>query len=588
MATITGTAGNEQLTGTAGDDLIDNAGGIDTIDAGAGADLIRIASPVPVGTVTYNLVDGGAGHDTLDLSALGGRQLVNILSDGSVLAGHIATVGGNDVFGADALAKNVEEIHLGPGGGSVSVDVGAANQPNFMAWKIVGNDGADFIGDARGADTILAGAGNDHVSFHGGDDLVDLGSGDDTYTVNQLVFFAGHATVAGGAGSDTLVWDADSAPDGITVDLAAGRAAAENAVLQLSGFESLVIGGLGGVRVATAVPGWHADLAGDDAANRIHVFLPDAGSATVDGRGGDDDISADGSASTMLTAHGGAGNDHVLATDGADWLDGGDGADTLLGAGGNDHIFGNAQAAMQGSADGADMIDAGAGADYVNGNAGNDVIQGGAGSDRLYGGAGDDLITGDKDDDIVHGLAAPGNDHLNGNKGNDTLDGGWGNDDLHGGQGNDLLKGGEGDDLLMGDIGNDTLDGGGGADVLTGGEGADLFVVTAVNTSGLPFVPTNTSPVDEIADFQSGTDHIQLAFHVTAIVQGGTATDLVQAAQFATNVLHAAPLAGEVAAVQVGADTYLFFASDGGTGAIDDAIRLDHVGPGGIAPGDFL
>jgi Ca2+-binding RTX toxin-like protein len=302
---------------------------------------------------------------------------------------------------------------------------------------------------------------------------------------------------------------------------------------------------------------------------------------------------------TTLIGYGGAGDDRVEGTDGGDWINGGghpqddplsplvvdDGADVLLGLGGNDHIFGNAQSAIQGAVDGGDWIDAGAGSDYANGNAGNDTITGGAGSDRLYGGAGDDLITGD--DNSAAGQAFPGNDHLNGNKGNDTLIGGLGNDDLHGGQGDDLLQGGEQNDMLSGDLGNDTLEGGGGTDTLVGGDGADLFVFPELNISGLPFIPTNDTQTDQVLDFQHGVDHLELAFHVTALVEGGSATSFVQAFNAATVVLHDVSMAGQVAAVQVGSDTYLFFAANG-QGAIDDAIRLDNLDAATLRLGDFL
>ena len=593
MSTITGTAGNDLLTGTSGNDDIDGAGGIDTIDAGAGADIVRIATAPLAGSTSYNLIDGGADYDILDLGALTGKLALNILGDGEILAGQLNTVGPNTIFMVVALAQGFEEIHLGTGGSSVSVDVGALNQPNLTSWKIVGNSGADIIGDARGADTILAGAGDDKVSFHGGNDVVDLGTGADTYTVTQLQFFEGHASVDGGAGIDTLAWDADSIGNTIAVDLRAGTAQAENAGLLLSNFENLTIGA--GARSSAGIVGWHADLAGDDNANVVRVSIPDAGSAIVSGRGGDDDISADGSAAATFVAYGGAGNDRVSGTDGGDWINGGgdaagaagiaDGADTLLGLGGNDHIFGNAQSATQGAADGGDWIDAGAGSDYVNGNAGNDTIHGGSGSDRLYGGSGDDLIVGDNDVGIDPDALGFGNDHLNGNKGNDTLIGGWGDDDLHGGQGDDLLEGGEQNDVLNGDLGNDVLNGGGGVDILAGGSGADTFQFLI--TSNLPFVPVEGTVTDRITDFEHGTDHIQLAFHVSALLQAGSASGFVEAAAAADAMLQAHAGDNEVAAVQIGADTYLFFASDG-VGALDDAITLNGINAATLTVVDFL
>ena len=603
MATITGTSGSDLLSGTQFNDFIDGAGGIDTINAGAGDDAVRIAIAPTEKTLPLSMIDGGAGHDILDLVDLPGAARINIQGDGTVLVGTVGMVGGVAVFTPVAQTTGFEEIHLGAGGSTVSIDLGAVNQATpFLGWKIIGNSGRDVINDGRGSDTIDAGSGDDNVTFHGGNDIVELRDGTNFYTVSGLAGFSGQAQVDGGADTDSLIWNQDSIFGNITVDLAAGRAQSGAVVTLLSNFDNVFVGGFTGERLPNPIPGWHADVAGDDGNNILHVNIPDAGVAIVSARGGNDDIAAVGSGGATLIAYGGAGNDGVFGTDGADWINGGghapgdthssdlvnDGSDTLMGFGGNDHIFGNAQNAAQGESDGGDSIDAGSGSDYVNGNAGNDTIFGGDGSDRLFGGAGDDIITGDNDADILSGHAAPGNDHLNGNKGNDTLLGGFGNDDLHGGQGDDLLRGGEQDDVLSGDIGNDTLDGGGGVDTLIGGAGADFFVFPNFNVGHLPFVPVGGTRVDEIVDFEHGPDAIVLGFHVSALVFGGSASGFVEAAHVADILLHDVSHEGQVAAVQIGADTYIFYASDGGTGAIDSAFRLDGIHADALGASDFL
>ena len=69
MATINGTAGNDNLQGTSGDDAINGAGGIDTIDAGAGDDIVKIIRGGSYAHWVYNnLIDGGTGYDVLDLN----------------------------------------------------------------------------------------------------------------------------------------------------------------------------------------------------------------------------------------------------------------------------------------------------------------------------------------------------------------------------------------------------------------------------------------------------------------------------------------------------------------------------------------
>ena len=110
----------------------------------------------------------------------------------------------------------------------------------------------------------------------------------------------------------------------------------------------------------------------------------------------------------------------------------------------------------------------GDGNDQIIGNAGDDVLSGGSGDDELFGNTGNDFLDG-------------GDDVLNGNLDNDTL---------IGGAGSDLLNGGAGEDFLSGDAGNDFI---------LGGDGADVFVF--VQGDGF----------DQIADFEAGTDSIDLS-----------------------------------------------------------------------------
>jgi len=104
-----------------------------------------------------------------------------------------------------------------------------------------------------------------------------------------------------------------------------------------------------------------------------------------------------------------------------------------------------------------------------------------------------------------------------GNALDNQLIGNPGNNLLLGGAGNDILNGKSGDDDLRGGDGNDTLVGGLGQDNLTGGAGADIFKFGADDTTVASF--------DTIADFQQGSDEIDLsamgAFHLLA--QAGAA-----------------------------------------------------------------
>lgn len=119
-------------------------------------------------------------------------------------------------------------------------------------------------------------------------------------------------------------------------------------------------------------------------------------------------------------------------------------------------------------------------------------------------------ISGDDSDNLLVG--GSGNDFIYGRGGNDELRGEGGDDQLQGGSGDDRLYGGDGRDRIFGQEGSDYYDGGGGADTLVaggiagggdtlvGGEGADLFEWVG-----------RFAGIDTIADFQKGTDKIDLS-----------------------------------------------------------------------------
>ncbi|MGI9385665.1 MAG: VCBS domain-containing protein, partial [Methyloligellaceae bacterium] len=198
--------------------------------------------------------------------------------------------------------------------------------------------------------------------------------------------------------------------------------------------------------------------------------------------------------------------DPPTVTEGADFVVGSPGNDTIDALGGNDIISGNA---------GNDILSGGAGNDIVDGGVGDDVITGGTGDDTLTGGDGNDTISGNEGNDtIILGFGA----------GNDTADGGPDNDtaiytstvngvivnletgearsvipddpstpeneseidtdtlidieNVVGGSGNDIITGTGGANILAGLDGNDRLDGNGGADILSGGTGDDTLVIS--------------------------------------------------------------------------------------------------------------
>jgi serralysin len=334
----------------------------------------------------------------------------------------------------------------------------------------------------------------------------------------------------------------------------------------------------------------------DDVAGAVNNTDDSAG-ARYFGLGGNDDIT--GSAAND-TIDGGSGDDTIQGLTTAttddelgsqqDYLYGGVGNDVITGSDANDHIYGNNITTVAGAADGADYIDGGSGKDYIQGNAGNDILVGGDGNDRVYGGAGDDSLYG-----------VDGNDYLQGNKGADYLFGDIGIDELHGGADNDTLQGGDDDDALYGDNGSDSVEGDDGFDKIWGGAGNDVFVFNgtdAANTNvGTATTAADHGVTDQIVDFANGQDTIELGFVVGTVIHGAAGasfTEVREAQVYAEQLLDAHTGAGEVAAIKVGNDTFLFYAASGadvvgGAGQnIDSAIKVVGVADSIFTTADFV
>ena len=225
------------------------------------------------------------------------------------------------------------------------------------------------------------------------------------------------------------------------------------------------------------------DLAnGDSPTSGDDVIIGTPGADFIDAGAGDDTICGLGGADT------------IFAGGGADYVEGGDGADQIFGEGGNDIIFGGT---------GPDEIDGGGGDDEIFGEAGNDTLVGRTGEDMLDGGTEVDSISGGPQADTIFtgpgatvgsGLfvsgggaadtifggpdaddlrGAAGADTIHGEGGDDVITGGIGQDELFGGSGDDTIRGQGSRDDLFGGAGNDDLTGGAGDDDLDGGSGLD-------------------------------------------------------------------------------------------------------------------
>jgi hypothetical protein len=296
---------------------------------------------------------------------------------------------------------------------------------NAIPTRIDGGPGNDTIAGGAGAETLNGGPGNDTIDGNAGNDVSDLGAGDDTFVWDPG---DGSDTIEGNDGTDTMVFNGAAASE--TVDLSANGDHLRffrnpvNINMDTHGVETVDFNALGGADVVTVndltgtdVKKVNVDLAGtlggttgDGQTDSVVVNgtnLDDALTAagdssgvtvsglhtqvaikhqeptdqlSVKGLGGADNISATGLAAGAITEFldGGDGNDTIAGGPGAESLLGGNGNDTIDGNGGNDH-------AALGAGDDTFVWDPGDGSDTIDGGDGRDtmVFNGGGGTDSV-------------------------------------------------------------------------------------------------------------------------------------------------------------------------------------------------------------
>src|SRR5262245_45419302 len=405
----------QQRRGDAADRLI--------VNGGAGNDVID-ASALPVGQVALT-IDGGAGDDTIigrqgpDLLLRGGDGNDTYFVDSGIDGVSEGANGGIDTVFTTVnlrLAANVENLVL----------QGSALQAygNALSNVLTGNAGNNLLDGDAGVDAMFGGAGNDvYLVDNGGDGVVENpNEGNDTVfstahlrlsaNVENLVLQgsadlqgygnnlnnliqgnAGNNLLDGDAGADVMrgaagndTYFVDNGGDMIIENLNEGT----DAVLSTAHFAL-------SANVETLVLQGNADLQGygNSLANLLYG---NAGNNLLDGRGGADIM------------RGGAGNDTYFVDDAGDQV--------IDGAGqGNDTVFSTAHFALSADVEtlmlqgNADLQGYGNGdANMLYGNAGSNLLDGRGGADVMFGGAGNDVYFVDNAGDMVVENAGEGND----------------------------------------------------------------------------------------------------------------------------------------------------------------------------------
>jgi Ca2+-binding RTX toxin-like protein len=434
--TLTGGDADDQMFGQGGDDrMIWNPGDdSDLMEGGDGNDVAEVnggngaeqftatangtrvrfdrVNPAPfsldIGTTERVVVNMNGGDDSF--SASGNlAALTSFTVDGG--AGNDRILGGN---GADVL--------LG-GDGNDFID---GNQGNDVAFLGAGDDvfqwdpgdGNDVVEGQAGTDTMLFNGANiaetidisangerarftrnvanivmdlndlERVDFRalGGADLVnvnDLGATDvkrvavdlaEDIDVADTVLLQGRA---GGTRFDFATEGGNLVADGLGAEVSVSNAGA---------LDQVVAAGVAGVRDTFAINGAgaadaiHLAASGTDVlvaglAATVNVRGDSGDSLLVRGNAGDDLIDAQGNLANgpRITFDGGAGNDRILGSNGADVLLGGSGNDFIDGQQGNDTaLLGAGNDVFQWDpGDGSDTIDGGSGFDTHRFNGAN-------------------------------------------------------------------------------------------------------------------------------------------------------------------------------------------------------------------------
>ncbi|TAX54173.1 rhizobiocin [Rhizobium leguminosarum] len=478
--TLDGKAGADILIGGAGDDtyIVDNLADVVTERPNEGADLVKttlssyaltnnVEKLTFIGTGDFagtgnglaNMINGGAGNDTLD----GGAG--NDALDGG---------GGNDIYVVDSASDVIKDSAGTDEIRTVLAAYSIAALVNVENLTYTGS--ANFTGTGNAfANTITGGAGNDTLDGGTGTDALIGGEGDDTYSVDNA--------------GDSVTEAADEGTDTVRTTLASYTLGSD--VENLTYIGTVAFTGTG-----------------NSLANTIKGA---AGADTLDGKAGAD----------MLI--GGAGNDTYIVDDVGDVVTEGLNAGTDLIktalssytlASNVENLFYTGSASFTGT--GNTLVNT------ITGGAGNDLLDGGAGNDALDGGGGNDIYVVDSAGDVIKEAVGAGTDEIRTVLAAYSIAALVNVENLtYTGSANFTGTGNAFANTITGGGGNDLLNGGGGADTLIAGAGSDIYIVDNAGDLVTEAANEGTDTVrTTLASYTLGSDVENLTYFGTAAFVG--------------------------------------------------------------------
>ena len=296
---------------------------------------------MPAVTATFSATSG--------VLTVFGDSLDNTIAISRDAAGTILVNGGAvAITGGTATVANTSLVQAFGQSGNDTITMSETNGALPRA-NLFGGAGNDTLTGGSGGDMLFGQSGNDTLLGKGGFDFLFGGTENDTLTGGDA-----DDQVFGESGNDTMIWN-----PGDDTDLNEGGA----------GSDTTVVNGGGGAEVfTTTANGTRVRFDRLDPA----PFSIDMGTTeklVVNANGGDDSFSATGNLAALIqiSVDGGAGNDTILGSNGADLLLGGAGNDFVDGQQGNDTAF-------LGAGDDTFQWDPGDGSDTVEGQDGADTM----------------------------------------------------------------------------------------------------------------------------------------------------------------------------------------------------------------------
>ena len=282
------------------------------------------------------------------LSVLG-DSLDNTITTNRDAAGTILVNGGAvNVQGGTPTVANTALIQVFGQGGNDTIELNEAIGA-LPAANLFGGTGNDTLIGGSGGDQLFGQSGNDTLLGKGGFDFLFGGDGDDTLTGGD-----DDDQVFGEAGNDRMIWN-----PGDDTDLFEGGAGSDTAEVN---------GGNGAEVFTVTANGTRVRFDRLDPAP-FSIDIGTTENLVLNMNGGNDRFSATGDLAALIsiTVDGGAGDDTILGSNGADRLLGGDGNDFIDGQQGNDR-------ALLGAGDDVFQWDPGDGSDTVEGEDGLDLL----------------------------------------------------------------------------------------------------------------------------------------------------------------------------------------------------------------------